>query len=48
MVDDQTGTAVGRHCRLHEPASGSALVATAGLTVYLTAYGVAGFPLRAG
>jgi outer membrane protein assembly factor BamB len=49
VVDDRTGAAVGeQHCGLHDPASGSPLVATAGMTVYLTSYGVAACPLRTG
>lgn len=49
VVDDETGAAAGgRPCRLHEPASGSPLVATAETTVYLTAYGVVAYPLRTG
>jgi hypothetical protein len=49
VVDDETGAvAGGRPCRLHEPASGSPLVATAETTVYLTTYGVVAYPLRTG
>jgi hypothetical protein len=48
VVADQTGAAVGKHCGLHEPASGSPLVATAEVAVYLTTYGVVAYPLRTG
>jgi outer membrane protein assembly factor BamB len=48
VVDDQTGAAVGRHCGLHEPVSGSPLVATAETAVYLTSYGVVAYRLRTG
>jgi hypothetical protein len=48
VVDGQRGAAVGRHCGLHEPGSGSPLVATAETTVYLTTYGVVAYPLRTG
>jgi len=48
QVDDETGAAVGKHCGLHEPASGSPLVATAEVAVYLTTYGVVAYPLRTG
>jgi hypothetical protein len=49
VVDDKTGAAVGgRHCGLHDPASGSPLVATAELTVDLALYGVVAYPLRTG